>query len=269
MEGDEILKLVVEKIKVMELFFKTGLFFKTVESGKNHSKKEDPRAVADMVSFEMKRYAKAGMLAGTLMFGYKNISRVDFCVRPSIRWVDKTRPKNFKLMGHVPMPEAWEFADVESCEDMYQNMVMEDICYLGETAQSFCIVDLSRKTQHEEDLDSIVEERPSKLEEADMISDASEVSKETAIKLVEIARKVRIEFRERKIKGTGCFSRTLSTDRLIIAAKQYKIGGVETLNKTIINLFGRMSIWNDGSSKEEDSERHRIKLMVIGKFGDL
>lgn len=261
MEGNEILKLIIEKIKLRG-------FFQNIES---ESKKEDPRVIADIISFELRKYTKEGIL----IFGYKNISGVDFSSRPSVRWLAKKslyKQRKIKFLGHVPMPEAWEFVgSVEACacEDMYQNMAWGESYYLGEVWQVFYTVDLSKETQHEEDLESLIKDYPYKPEEIDMIVEASGVCEETARKLVEIASAVRIEFKKRKIKGDGLFSRTLSTERLIIAALRLCHGGVETLKETIIDLFSILSAWNDGSTREVDSERHYIKELVMGKFGDL
>jgi hypothetical protein len=84
------------------------------------------------------------------------------------------------------------------------------------------------------------------------------LDKANSLKLVEIADQVR----KKALMDSGdSFSKPISTRMLEEAAAAFVIGGPKTMVYTLLNHFS--------SSGGTTSERHNLKTLLTGKFGQL
>ena len=94
-------------------------------------------------------------------------------------------------------------------------------------------------------------------DEVNLLVHRTGIEKDAATRLVQLANKIR-----KDATGlTATLTESISTRQLIAAARDYIVGGVETLEFTITNHFSP-----DG---DEDSERVKVQNIIQGKFGDI
>lgn len=123
MEPD-VLKEIIKKIKALG-------YFKPV-----YKTKEDPRVIADSIGYEVRR---RGVAEGRINLYYKSKSApfIEACL------------KNKRMS--VVMPKTWRFTDdIKISEGSFKNIEVY-------SAQALCSVDLSKKTQHEIEMDALLD----------------------------------------------------------------------------------------------------------------
>jgi hypothetical protein len=91
-------------------------------------------------------------------------------------------------------------------------------------------------------------------EEADLLVSRTGISRDSALRLVEIAARTRTTS-----AGISPFSVTLSTRQLLAAASDLVLAGPASLAFTLGNLYP-----SEGGT---ESERAQIMALVVGKFG--
>lgn len=101
--------------------------------------KEDPRVVADSIGYEIRR---SGVVEGRIDLYYKSKSGNSYI---------ETYSKGKRVIS--VLPKTWRFIeDIEPSEDNFKNM---EICHHN---VGLCSVDLSKKTQHEVDMEVLLSE---------------------------------------------------------------------------------------------------------------